>query len=142
MVAVLLGRGLRRAEVAALTVEDLQQREGHWVTADLISKGGRDRTVPVPSWVKAAIDIWLTGAKIDTGPLFRPINKAGRIATAGFSPKVIWGVGKTSCSKCGLDGVAPHDLRRTCAQLCHEAGGELALIQFLLGHVNVQTTEP
>ena len=35
----------------------------------------------------------------------------------------------------------PHDLRRTCARLCHLAGGELEQIQFLLGHASVQTTE-
>jgi integrase len=37
--------------------------------------------------------------------------------------------------------VAPHDLRRTCARLCHQAGGEVDQIQFLLGHVSIQTTE-
>jgi hypothetical protein len=36
---------------------------------------------------------------------------------------------------------APHDLRRSCARLCHGAGGELEQIQFLLGHISVQTTE-
>ena len=41
----------------------------------------------------------------------------------------------------GLDHLAPHDLRRTCAKLCHVKGGELEQIQFLLGHVSVQTTE-
>jgi integrase len=41
----------------------------------------------------------------------------------------------------GPESVAPHDLRRTCARLCHQAGGELEQIQFLLGHVSVQTTE-
>jgi hypothetical protein len=43
-----------------------------------------------------------------------------------------------------FDGVrrrAPHDLRRTCARRCHLAGGELDQIQFLLGHVSIQTTE-
>ena len=35
----------------------------------------------------------------------------------------------------------PHDLRRSCARLCHDSGGELEQIQFLLGHVSVQTTE-
>ena len=44
-------------------------------------------------------------------------------------------------SKCGLENVAPHDMRRTFARLCHEAGGELEQIQFLLGHVSVQATE-
>jgi integrase len=41
----------------------------------------------------------------------------------------------------GIEKIAPHDLRRSCARLCHVAGGELEQIQFLLGHVSVQTTE-
>ena len=141
MVAILLGCGLRRAEAASLLVEDLQQREEHWVVADLVGKGGHVRTVPVPNWVKVAVDDWLTAAGASTGPIFRAINKAQRIGKTGFSPKVIWGVVKEGSSKCGIDNVAPHDLRRTCARLCHEAGGELEQIQFLLGHVSVQTTE-
>jgi YD repeat-containing protein len=44
-------------------------------------------------------------------------------------------------SGCGIGVIAPHDLRRTCARLCHQAGGELEQIQFLLGHVSIQTTE-
>ena len=76
-----------------------------------------------------------------TGPVFRAVNKAGRVAESHFSPKVIWAVVKSVSLKCEFKGVAPHDLRRTCARLCHEAGGELEQIQFLLGHVSVQTTE-
>ena len=41
----------------------------------------------------------------------------------------------------GLPQLAPHDLRRSCACLCQVAGGELEQIQFLPGHVSVQTTE-
>ena len=41
----------------------------------------------------------------------------------------------------GIEKLAPRDLRRTCARLCHTAGGELEQIQFLLGHLSVQTTE-
>ena len=37
--------------------------------------------------------------------------------------------------------LAPHDLRRSCARFCHTAGGELDQIQFLLGHVSIETTE-
>lgn len=48
MLAVLLGCGLRRAELATVNVGDLQRREEHWVFADLIGKGGHVRTVPVP----------------------------------------------------------------------------------------------
>jgi integrase len=63
-----------------------------------------------------------------SGSVFRTINKGGKIGESVFSPTVIWGVMKAACSKCGLDRVAPHDLRRTCAHLCHEACGELEQI--------------
>jgi len=141
LLAVLIGCGLRRAEATTLRFEDFQLRESHWVIADLIGKGGHIRTVPVPDWVKAAVDRWCLVAGINGGPLFRAINKAGRIWGTGFTPKVIWAIVKRHATSCGLATVAPHDLRRTCARLCHQAGGELEQIQFLLGHVSVQTTE-
>lgn len=59
----------------------------------------------------------------------------------GVSPNVVWAVVRSTCKKRGMENIAPHDLRRTCAKLCHSAGGELEQIQFLLGHVSVQTTE-
>jgi integrase len=141
LLSVLIGCGLRRAEVAALRLEDFQLREGHWAIVDLRGKGGHVRTIPVPQWVKASIDRWAAGANITSGPLFRSINKAGRICGDGFTPKVIWAIVKGNAKNCGLPTVAPHDLRRTCARLCHQAGGELEQIQFLLGHVSIQTTE-
>lgn len=107
------GRVIRaRQEVAGLAVESLQQREEHWVIADMIGKGGHVRTVPVPTWVKAAVDNWMTAAGVTVGAMFRPINKAQRMGSSGLGPKVIWGVVKAGCSKCGLENVAPHDLRR------------------------------
>ena len=141
MLAVLTGCGLRRAEAAGLRIENLQLREGHWVIADLNGKGGHIRTVPVPDWVKMAIDQWTNLASIGSGTLFRAVNKAGRVWGTGFTPKVIWSIVKKAAANSGFSGIAPHDLRRTCAKLCHEAGGELEQIQFLLGHVSVQTTE-
>ena len=84
-----------------MAVESLQQREEHWVIADMIGKSDHVRTVPVPTWVKAAVDNWMTAAGVTIGPIFRPINKAQRIGNGGFGPKVIWGVVKAGCSKCG-----------------------------------------
>jgi site-specific recombinase XerD len=54
---------------------------------------------------------------------------------------VVWHVVKDCAKKAAVDKLAPHDLRRTRARLCYEAGGELDQIQFLLGHDSVQTTE-
>lgn len=47
---------------------------------------------------------------------------------------------KAAAKRAEIKNLAPHDLRRTCARLCHLAGGELEQIQ-LLGHASVQTTE-
>ena len=58
-----------------------------------------------------------------------------------MSSKVLWDVVRAAAARAGIDKLAPHDLRRTCARLCHLAGGELDQIQFLLGHVSIQTTE-
>jgi len=58
-----------------------------------------------------------------------------------MSAKALWQVVRDVASKAGITKLAPHDLRRTCARLCHLAGGELDQIQFLLGHVSIQTTE-
>ncbi len=58
-----------------------------------------------------------------------------------MTDKVVWHVVKKNVAKLGLSKVAPHDLRRSCARLCHASGGGLEQIQFLLGHTSVQTTE-
>ena len=141
MLATLLGCGLRRAELVKVKIEDLDQREEHWVILNLVGKGGHVRTVPMPQWVKNAIDQWVASAGIVSGPIFRQVNKASRILGNGITPKVVWSVVRKAATKCAIPAIAPHDLRRTCARLCHESGGELEQIQFLLGHISVQTTE-
>jgi len=73
--------------------------------------------------------------------VFRAINKARRVWGDGMTPKVIWHVVRVAAARAGIEKLALHDLRRTCARLCHLAGGELDQIQFLLGHVSIQTTE-
>ena len=141
ILAVMLACGLRRSEVADLTMQHLQQREEHWVIADLIGKAAHIRTVPMPGWVKAVIDGWTTAAEITAGPLFRCVTRRGTIWGESITEKVIWHVVKEAAAKAGITKLSPHDCRRTCARLCHTAGGELEQIQFLLGHVSVETTE-
>jgi integrase len=58
-----------------------------------------------------------------------------------MTPKVLWEIVKTAAARADIPQLAPHDLRRTCPRLLHLAGGELDQIQFLLGHVSIQTTE-
>src|SRR6202041_1416181 len=76
ILAVLLGCGLRRSEVAALTFTHLQQRDGRWCIVDLVGKHGRVRTAPMPTWVKVAIDAWACPAGVTEGCVFRSVNRA------------------------------------------------------------------
>jgi integrase len=141
ILAMLIGCGLRRGELLALRVDAIQLREEHWVIADLLGKAGHIRTIPIPVWVKVAVDAWKEASGITEGTLFRSINKAGKVWGTGMTPKVLWAVVREGASRAGIEKLAPHDLWRTCARLCHLAGGELDQIQFLLGHVSIQTTE-
>jgi site-specific recombinase XerD len=70
MIAVLLGCGLRRRELADLSFDHLQRREERWAIVDLIGKGGHVRTVPIPDWVKRFLDEWLAAANLASGKLF------------------------------------------------------------------------
>ena len=141
LLALLLACGLRRHEAVTLRLDHLQQREDHWAIVDLVGKGGHIRTVPLPDWVRHELDEWLAAGGIDRGKLFRRVNKAGRVWGDGMTVKAIWHIVMESAKSIGVLKLAPHDLRRTCARLCHASGGELEQIQFLLGHVSVQTTE-
>ena len=90
----------------------------------------------MPTWVKQTVDDWLVAARVADGRLFRRVCRSEKM-----TEKVVWHVVKQYAGKLGISKLAPHDLRRSCARLCHNAGCELEQIQFLLGHVSVQTTE-
>ena len=137
LLALLVGCGLRRAELASLTFEHIVQRDGRWVILDMTGKGGRIRTVPVPAWVKAAIDHWAEAAGISSGRIFRSLDQG---LGESLSEVAVWKIVAAYGEQIGVT-IQPHDMRRTCAKLCRRAGGELEQIQLLLGHASVQTTE-
>src|SRR5438477_1045454 len=122
ILAVLLGCGLRRSEVAALTFGHVQQRDGRWCIVDLLGKHGRVRTVPMPTWVKVAIDAWTATASVTEGSVFRSVNRADQQQGAALSEKVVWQLLQPYAQQAGLGGIAPHDLRRSCAKMCRAAG--------------------
>ena len=141
ILSLILTCGLRRGEVAALELDDIQRREDHWAIVDLTGKGGHVRTVPVPDWVTQTIAESVTAAGISNSRLFRCVCRAGKTWGDFMTDRVVWHVVKDHAAKLGLPQLVPHDLRRSCARLCHVAGGELEQIQFLLVHISVQTTE-
>jgi integrase len=70
ILALLIGCGLWRGELLALTAGSIQLREEHWVIVDLHGKAGHIRTVPIPLWVKEALDCWTEASGINDGCLF------------------------------------------------------------------------
>ena len=98
MVAMLIGCGLRRAELLTLHLESIQQREEHWVIADLVGKGGHVRTVPIPTWVKSHVDAWTAAA----------LSRTAQCSARSTRPGVF---GETACRRrcCGMSS-APRRL--------------------------------
>jgi site-specific recombinase XerD len=141
ILAVLVGCGLRRSEVAELTFDRVAQREGRWVICDLVGKGNRTRTVPMPSWAKAALDAWTEAAAISEGRVFRSIHKGGYVNGGSMTAQAVADVVREYADLCEFDALAAHDLRRTFAKLAHKGGAGLDQIQLSLGHASIRTTE-
>ena len=140
LLSVLLGAGLRRSEVAALTLEHLQKREGRWVITDLLGKRGRIRSIPIPDWVEQRIRSWAERSALSQGRIFRAVDKKGRIMGQGLSAQAVFTILHAYVIELGLSA-APHDMRRTYAHLAYEGHAPLEQIQFSLGHASVVTTE-
>jgi len=140
LLALLLGCGLRRQELAQLRIEEIQQRDGRWCVVDLAGKGNRIRTVPMPPWSKAAVDEWLAAAGFSAGPVLGAVNKGDRITGQSMSAQSIYEVVESYGRKLGA-ALAPHDVRRTFAKLAHKGRAPLEQIQISLGHASIQTTE-
>jgi len=80
-------------------------------------KARRVRTIPMPTWVKVAIDAWTAAAGVGDGPVFRSMNRGDQAQAAALSEKVVWQLLQPyavagACRNC------THDCRRTCAKLC------------------------
>jgi integrase len=108
IIALLLGCGLRRSEVVALKLGDIQKREDHWAIVDLVGKAGHVLTVPVPTWVKEAVDGWTDSAPASNGRLFRSIRKNGTVWGNGITQNVVWYVVEAGAVRAGITALAPH----------------------------------
>lgn len=140
VLAVMIGCGLRRSEVAGLRFSHIQQRDGRWVIIDLVGKRNRIRSVPVPNWAKSAIDDWSVTANLHEGYIFRPVNKSDNLQGENLTSQAVQNIVKHYAAACGYE-LAAHDLRRTFAQLARKAYAPIDQIQLTLGHKSVQTTE-
>jgi integrase/recombinase XerD len=108
----------------------------------LRGKGGRTRTVPLGRYAREALDSYLSGSRPviaahgrGTPALF--LNaRGGRLTRQGA-----WEVLQAAAERAGLDGVSPHMLRHSFATHLLEGGEDVRVVQELLGHASVTTTQ-
>lgn len=142
---LLVAAGLRRAEAVALTFGDLitQPVKGRpRAVLQVAGKGDKARVVPVRDSLAAAIRDWagLVGDRDPAGLVLRAIDKGGRVA-GSLSAVGLFNVVRAYGAELGRPGLAPHDLRRTYAQIGYDAGVPVTQISALLGHASIATTQ-
>jgi site-specific recombinase XerD len=137
LLAVLRVAGLRRAEIAALSLEDLDRAA--W-TLRVLGKGNRERRAYVAQ-AQPEIEAWLAARGEAPGPLFCAVNLAGRPTGARMGESSIAYVLARVAARAGVEGVSPHDLRRTFVGDLLDAGADIAVVQRLAGHAQVTTTQ-
>ncbi len=145
ILAVLLFCGLRRLELATLTLGHMQERDGHNVIADLIGKGGRVRTVKLPVPVKRVIDEWLEASgreQQESSLVFVAMRKGDHLADGErITDQALYNLVRHYSRQIAKSELSPHDLRRTFAKLARKGGAALEDISLALGHASIATTE-
>ena len=142
VLALLVGAGLRRAELATLRFDALihQPVNGKLrLSLNIQGKGDKARTVPLADHIAAILDAW-HGPTGGMGFVARSITKGGALGDS-ISPQGIFGIVAKAGAAIGKPELAPHDLRRTYAQLGYEAGVPVTQISRLLGHSSIETTQ-
>ncbi len=140
LLELLYGTGARISEAVGLDVDDLDLDSR---TVRLLGKGGKERIVPLGSYALAALDRYLVQG--------RPVlNAAGKGLPAVFlnarggrlSRQSAWAVLAAAAKAAGLDvEVSPHTLRHSFATHLLDGGADVRVVQELLGHASVATTQ-
>ncbi len=139
LVALLYSTGLRRSEAVKLDLADYNSEEGSLLVRG--GKGGKDRlTYLAETGAQPIVAEWLNLRGEEAGPLFLPINKAGRLARRRLSDQAVLYILDKRAKAAGVAAFSPHDLRRTFVSDLLDAGADLATVQKLAGHASVTTT--
>ena len=137
--SVLLGTGLRRSELVALAYADYSPENKTLFVRQ--GKGNKSRIVYMPDWVKQAVSQWLTIRGTGRGPLFVRIARGGHIQLESpLSASFIYSLVRKTLASIGVEGVSPHDLRRTFITRLLEQNVDLNTARQMAGHADVSTT--
>lgn len=133
--------GLRREEAVAVTfanIVPLPQGEMVRAVINVRGKGAKDRAVPIKPALAADITAW--GQEIGpAGLVLRSLGRGNRLGE-GLTAVSLFRIVAKYGKRMGKPALAPHDLRRTYAQLGYEAGVPVTQISVLLGHASIETT--
>ena len=142
LLEVLYGTGARISEAVGLDVDDLDLERGAVL---LRGKGGKERIVPLGSYARAAVDAYLVRAR---PALVRGRPRARtRCSSTGAGGRLTrqsaWTILRAAADRAGLDPehVSPHTLRHSFATHLLDGGADVRVVQELLGHASVTTTQ-
>jgi len=148
LLELLYGTGARISEAVGLDVDDLgiaSRAEGAPAALRLSGKGGKQRIVPVGRYAREALDAYLVrgrpalaagSGRARTSPAVFLNARGGRLTRQGA-----WGVLKAAAEQAGLAGISPHTLRHSFATHLLDGGADVRVVQELLGHASVTTTQ-
>jgi integrase/recombinase XerD len=133
----LYGTGARISEAVGLAVDDLDD-----ATVTLHGKGGRTRLVPLGRYARAALDAYLVRSRPGLAAGGRGTPAVFLNARGGpLSRQSAWTVLHRAAGTAGVPGVSPHTLRHSYATHLLDGGADVRVVQELLGHASVTTTQ-
>lgn len=135
IVAILYGAGLRRAELSALSLHDVEED-----TLAVCGKGRQYRMVYLPEEAAEFLARWIEARGQEAGPLFVRIHRSGKLTTRPLSTEAIARIVRRRAVEAGIGVLTPHDLRRAMATHLLGNGVDLLLVQKILRHRSVSTT--
>ena len=135
--ALLFACGLRRAEAAAVTTDNIDLENG---TLRIIGKGNRERIAHLNQGTRSVLESWLQHRGEESGPLLLQVSRHGQVQQKGLSPGAIRLRLQQRAANAGLEHCSPHDLRRSYVSMLLDHGADITTVARMAGHQQVQTT--
>lgn len=137
LIGIVYCTGARREELATARIEHYDAAER---SVKIVGKGNKERVTYIHPLVVPYLERWLAELGERRGPLFRPINKAGRISQGALTKRSIGRTVDRIRRLAGLPPLATHDFRRTFIGDLLDEGVDLVTVQELVGHASPVTT--
>ncbi|MDX7988657.1 integrase [Xenorhabdus sp. 12] len=139
IIGVLLGCGLRRAEIVALDMKHIIRREQ---ALRVMGKGNKERLSYMPEGTWERLNRWIDEVRGDhAGPLFTRIRRHDDVTDNRLTDQAIYHILEIRRIESELEKFAPHDLRRTFASAMLDNGEDIVTVKDAMGHSSIITTQ-